>query len=75
VDVPLKNTTQTIPFNVTGNPALAMPTGISMSGLRLGMQVVGRPFDEPTVLRIGAAYEAAAGWPARRPPLELPIAV
>jgi aspartyl-tRNA(Asn)/glutamyl-tRNA(Gln) amidotransferase subunit A len=75
VDVPLRNTTQTIPFNVTGNPALAVPTGFSRSGLPLGMQIVGRPFDEPTVLRIGAAYEAAAGWTARRPPLELPVAV
>jgi aspartyl-tRNA(Asn)/glutamyl-tRNA(Gln) amidotransferase subunit A len=74
VDVPLGNTTQTIPFNVTGNPALAMPTGFSTSGLPLGMQIVGRAFDESTVLRIGAAYEAAAGWTARRP-LELPIAV
>jgi len=75
LDVPLRNMTQTIPFNVTGNPALAIPTGFSKSGLPLGMQIVGRPFDEPTVLRIGAAYEAAAGWAARRPPLELPIAV
>jgi aspartyl-tRNA(Asn)/glutamyl-tRNA(Gln) amidotransferase subunit A len=75
VDVPLRNTTQTIPFNVTGNPALAIPTGLSKSGLPLGMQIVGRPFDEPTVLRIGAAYEAAAGWTARRPSLELPTTV
>jgi aspartyl-tRNA(Asn)/glutamyl-tRNA(Gln) amidotransferase subunit A len=75
VDAPLRNTTLTIPFNVTGNPALAIPTGFSKSGLPLGMQIVGRPFDEPTVLRIGAAYEAAAGWTVRRPPLELPIAV
>jgi aspartyl-tRNA(Asn)/glutamyl-tRNA(Gln) amidotransferase subunit A len=75
VDAPPRNTTQTIPFNVTGNPALAIPTGFSKSGLPLGIQIVGRPFEEPTVLRIGAAYEAAAGWTARRPPLELPIAV
>ena len=74
VDAPLKNTTQTIAFNVTGNPALAIPTGFSKSGLPLGMQIVGRAFDEPTVLRIGAAYEAA-GRTAMRPPLELPVAV
>jgi aspartyl-tRNA(Asn)/glutamyl-tRNA(Gln) amidotransferase subunit A len=74
VDVPLKNTTQTIAFNVTGNPALAIPTGFSKSGLPLGMQIVGRAFDESTVLRIGAAYEAAARI-ARRPPLELPVTV
>ena len=75
VDVPPKMTLQTIPFNVTGNPALAIPTGFSKSGLPLGMQIVGRAFDEPTVLRIGAAYETAAGWNRKRPSLELPIAV
>ncbi len=64
----------TIPFNVTGNPALAMPIGFSKSGLPLGMQIVGRAFDEPTVLRIGAAYEAAAGWTHQRPQLELQAA-
>src|SRR5262245_45458514 len=75
VDMPAMSTLQTIPFNVTGNPVLAIPTGFSEGGLPLGMQIVGRAFDEPTVLRIGAAYEAAAGWIAKRPSLELPIAV
>lgn len=73
VDVPLANPVHTIPFNVTGNPALAMPTGFSSAGLPLGMQIVGRAFDEATVLRVGAAYEAAAGWTSRRP-LELSLA-
>jgi aspartyl-tRNA(Asn)/glutamyl-tRNA(Gln) amidotransferase subunit A len=68
-DVPPKMTLQTMPFNVTGNPTLAIPTGFSASGLPLGMQIVGRAFDEPTVLRIGAAYEAAAGWIEKRPSL------
>jgi len=74
-DVPPKMTLQTMPFNVTGNPTLAIPTGFSKSGLPLGMQIVGRAFDEPTVLRIGAAYEAAAGWIHKRPAFELPVAV
>jgi aspartyl-tRNA(Asn)/glutamyl-tRNA(Gln) amidotransferase subunit A len=68
-DVPPRMTLQTMPFNVTGNPTLAIPTGFSNSGLPLGMQIVGRAFDEPTVLRIGAAYEAAAGWIEKRPSL------
>ena len=68
-DVPPRMTLQTMPFNVTGNPTLAIPTGFSKSGLPLGMQIVGRAFDEPTVLRIGAAYEAAAGWIEKRPSL------
>jgi aspartyl-tRNA(Asn)/glutamyl-tRNA(Gln) amidotransferase subunit A len=74
-DMPPKMTLQTMPFNVTGNPVLAMPTGFSKSGLPLGMQIVGRAFDEATVLRVGAAYEAAAGWIDRRPELEMAIAV
>jgi len=73
-DVPPRMTLQTIPFNVTGNPTLALPTGFSRSGLPLGMQVVGRAFDEPTVFRIGAAYEAAAGWIHQRPSLASPVA-
>jgi aspartyl-tRNA(Asn)/glutamyl-tRNA(Gln) amidotransferase subunit A len=49
----------TAPFNVTGQPTLAIPTGLSRAGLPLSMQVVGRPFDELTVLQVGAAYERA----------------
>jgi aspartyl-tRNA(Asn)/glutamyl-tRNA(Gln) amidotransferase subunit A len=74
-NVPPKMTLQTMPFNVTGNPVLAMPAGFSKSGLPLGMQIVGRAFDEATVLRVGAAYEAAAGWIHKRPELEMAIAV
>lgn len=73
-NMPPKMTIQTMPFNVTGNPVLAIPTGFSKSGLPLGMQIVGRAFDEATVLRVGSAYEAAAGSIHKRPELELPIA-
>ncbi len=59
---------QTMPFNVTGHPAMSVPTGFSKEGLPLSMQIVGRPFDEPMVLRIGAALERALAlsdrWPA-----------
>ncbi len=58
---------QTMPFNVTGHPALAIPTGFSATGLPLGMQIVGRAFDEGTVLRIGAAFEAATKLHEKRP--------
>jgi aspartyl-tRNA(Asn)/glutamyl-tRNA(Gln) amidotransferase subunit A len=74
-DIPPTLKLQTMPANVLGNPTLAIPTGFSKSGLPLGMQVIGRAFDEPTVFRIGAAYETAAGWIGKRPPFELPIAV
>jgi aspartyl-tRNA(Asn)/glutamyl-tRNA(Gln) amidotransferase subunit A len=60
----------TFPFNVTGNPALSVPTGFAADGLPVGMQIVGRAFDEATLFRIGAAYEAAAGWTAIRPKIQ-----
>ena len=58
----------TAPFNATGQPALALPTGLSQSGLPLSMQVIGRPFDEATVFQVGAAYEDARG-PLKEPDL------
>ena len=56
-------------WNVTGQPVLALPNGFGRGGLPLGMQIVGRPFDEATILRIGHAYEQATDWHTRRPPL------
>ncbi len=53
---------QTIPFNVTGHPAISVPTGLGASGLPLGVQIVGRPFDEAMVFRIGRAVEKLSGW-------------
>ncbi|MEZ5777001.1 MAG: amidase [Paracoccaceae bacterium] len=55
---------RTIPFNMTGHPALSVPMGFS-GGLPLGMQIVGR--DESTICRIGAAYEMATDHSAQRP--------
>jgi aspartyl-tRNA(Asn)/glutamyl-tRNA(Gln) amidotransferase subunit A len=51
----------TAPFNITGQPALAIPTGLSPDGLPLSMQIIGRPFDEATVFQVAAAYEEARG--------------
>jgi aspartyl-tRNA(Asn)/glutamyl-tRNA(Gln) amidotransferase subunit A len=60
----------TTPFNVTGGPALAQCIGFSAGGMPLSMQVVGRPFDDATVLRVAHAYEKATPWRARRPQLD-----
>jgi aspartyl-tRNA(Asn)/glutamyl-tRNA(Gln) amidotransferase subunit A len=60
----------TTPFNVTGGPALAQCIGFSSGGLPLSMQVVGRPFDDATVLRVAHAYESATAWRKRRPELD-----
>jgi aspartyl-tRNA(Asn)/glutamyl-tRNA(Gln) amidotransferase subunit A len=49
------------PFDVTGQPALALPTGLSKEGVPMSMQIVGRPFDEAAVLRVAQAYESARG--------------
>jgi aspartyl-tRNA(Asn)/glutamyl-tRNA(Gln) amidotransferase subunit A len=53
---------QTIPFNVTGHPALSVPVALSTERLPLGVQVVGRNWDEATLLRIGRAIERLSGW-------------
>ena len=57
------------PSNVTAGPALELCNGFSRNGLPLGMQVIGRPFDEATVLRAGHAYEQATAWRQQRPQL------
>ena len=57
----------TISVNLAGLPSLALPCGFDASGLPIGLQVIGRPFDEETVLRVGAAYEGATEWHRRRP--------
>jgi aspartyl-tRNA(Asn)/glutamyl-tRNA(Gln) amidotransferase subunit A len=48
-------------FDVTGQPALAIPMGLAPDGLPTSMQFIGRPFDEPAVIRAAAAFEAARG--------------
>ena len=58
----------TRPLNGLGLPALSVPCGFTGSGLPQALQIVGRPFDETTVLQVGHAYEQAAGFWARRPP-------
>jgi aspartyl-tRNA(Asn)/glutamyl-tRNA(Gln) amidotransferase subunit A len=57
----------TAPFNATGLPALSLPCGFTRAGLPIGLQLVGRPFDEATVLRAGHAYERATEWHERKP--------
>ena len=59
----------TRPFNALGVPALSLPCGAAADGRPLAMQLVGRPFDEATLLRLGSAYEQATTWHRRRPAL------
>ncbi|HEX2766045.1 MAG TPA: Asp-tRNA(Asn)/Glu-tRNA(Gln) amidotransferase subunit GatA [Candidatus Limnocylindria bacterium] len=70
VDDPLAmylNDACTLPVNIAGLPGISLPCGLS-DGLPVGFQVIGRAFDEPTVLRVADAYERAAGFADLRPP-------
>ncbi len=68
---PPDTTRNTIPFNLTGHPALTLPCGFTDAGLPVGLQLVGRAFDEEMLFRIGAAYERSTEWHTRRPALEV----
>ena len=57
----------TISVNLAGNPAMSVPCGFSKGGLPIGLQLIGRPFEEETLLRGAHAYEQATGWRAKRP--------
>jgi len=59
----------TRPFNALGLPALSIPCGAAADGRPLAMQLVGRPFEEATLLRLGDAYERTTAWLGRRPVL------
>jgi len=57
------------PASTFGLPALGLPMGFDPSGLPLGLQIMGRPFDECTILQVGVAYEATTPWHEQRPAL------
>jgi len=59
----------TSPFSLAAVPALSVPCGYTASGLPIGMQLVGRPFGEATILRAAHAYEASSDAHTKRPPL------
>jgi len=56
----------TLPMNIAGIPAISIPGGFS-GDLPIGLQIVGKPFDEGTLLRVAYAYEQATDWHRRRP--------
>ena len=60
----------TISINLAGLPALSLPCGFDGDGLPIGMQIIGKPFDEATILRVAHAYEQATEWHMKKPRIE-----
>ena len=58
----------TLPINIAGVPALSVPAGFS-EGLPVGMQIIGKPFAEETIMKIGHAYQQATDWHKQKPEL------
>lgn len=65
--VPVAAMLNTAPFNIAGLPAASVPCGRTTSGLPVGLQLAGRPFEESIVLRAAHAYEQAVDWNTRTP--------
>jgi aspartyl-tRNA(Asn)/glutamyl-tRNA(Gln) amidotransferase subunit A len=66
---PFKWLAFTFPFNLTGQPAATVPAGFSKDGLPIGLQIVGRHLDDPTVMRAAKAFETAHPWHDKWPSL------
>lgn len=61
--------TPTAPFNVSGNPAICLPAGMTVRGTPLGIQFIGREFDERLLVQAGHAFQQVTGFHRRRPPV------
>jgi aspartyl-tRNA(Asn)/glutamyl-tRNA(Gln) amidotransferase subunit A len=61
----------TISINLAGVPAISVPCAFNGNGLPIGMQIIGKHFDETTILRIAYAYEQQTEWHKRKPRFEL----
>ena len=57
----------TISINLAGLPALSLPCGFDQDGMPIGLQIIGKPFDESTIFRVAYNYEQATEWHKKRP--------
>ena len=60
----------TIPASLAGVPGVSLPGGFTLAGLPIGLQIIGKAYDELTVLRVAHAYEQATDWHTRRPVMD-----
>jgi aspartyl-tRNA(Asn)/glutamyl-tRNA(Gln) amidotransferase subunit A len=60
----------TIPINLAGLPALSLPCGFDKNGMPIGIQLIGKHFDEPTILRVAHQYEQSTPWHKQKPKLK-----
>jgi aspartyl-tRNA(Asn)/glutamyl-tRNA(Gln) amidotransferase subunit A len=60
----------TVSANLTGSPGISVPCGFTRDRLPIGLQLIGRMFDEATLLRVGDAYERRTDWHEQAPPLD-----
>ena len=61
----------TSPYNMTGLPAISVPCGLTPDGLPVGLQIAGKPFDEPTIIQAAYAYQQHSGLAEKRPPIRM----
>lgn len=59
----------TVMINIAGLPSLALPCGFDRNNMPVGMQLIGKPFDEKTILGAGNAYQCATDWQTKKPTL------
>jgi aspartyl-tRNA(Asn)/glutamyl-tRNA(Gln) amidotransferase subunit A len=59
----------TVPVNLAGIPGISLPCGFSAAGLPIGLQIIGKPFDEETILQVAYAFEQQTDYHRRKPPL------
>ncbi|MFQ5796129.1 MAG: amidase [Candidatus Bipolaricaulia bacterium] len=69
VDAARTLTRFTLPFNLAGLPAISVPCGFTQAGLPIGLQLVGRPWDEAILLRVAHAYQQVTDWHRHHPSL------
>ena len=59
----------TVPVNLAGLPGISVPCGFNSAGLPIGLQIIGKPFDEETILCVAHAFEQHTDYHRRKPPL------